>query len=116
MGNKILKIESDTMKIVCALTQKSAQDVLYMFNDIAIDLCERLRKNKNQKTASKTIKILNTAFKVAAYKRLHYNDSFNNNASEIICCVLSKDNTELRYDIDKILDNLVESKLLNGDL
>jgi hypothetical protein len=119
MSENTLLIESDTIKIVSALTNKSERDVLFMFNDVAFELYERLKRKKDQKTASKTIKILDASFNIKAYKMLEYEYSYgyvNNGRSGIQCWVKSIDNTRKDYDMDQLLNELIELKLLNGDL
>jgi hypothetical protein len=119
MSENTLLIESDTIKIVSALTNKSERDVLFMFNDVAFELYERLKRKKDQKTASKTIKILGASFNIKAYKILEYvsgSGYVNNGRSGIQCWVKSIDNTRKDYDMDQLLNELIELKLLNGDL
>jgi len=119
MSENTLIIDSDTVKIVSALTNKSERDVLFMFNDVAFELYGRLKRNKKQKTASKTIKILNRSFEAKAYKMLEWvggSGFMPTENLEVQCWVKSKDNVRRKYDMDELLNELTELKLLHGDL
>ena len=119
MSENTLIIDSDTVKVVSALTNKSERDVLFMFNDVAFELYGRLKRNKKQKTASKTIKILNRSFEAKAYKMLEWIPGLGymlTENSEVTCWVKSRDNIRQKHDMDELLNELTELKLLHGDL
>jgi hypothetical protein len=111
-GSNTLRVESDTIKIVSALTKKSERDVLFIFNNVAVKLYEKLKKNKDQKTASNIITIMGTRFSVKAHKSIDYAPHTTNNTLDVFCIVNSCDNMRKYYNVDELLNELVESTLL----